>query len=294
MTTEADVLLRLIGASSTVKPVAGTYQGLDGLRALVQFDGGRVPAHFMTAWMPVLGDTVWVVVIDGVAYLLGPSAPRPADGTVVSVSAGIATVSTEIGNVPATYTGTAPSAGQQVKLLASGGFHIIGVKSTSPAPPPVVPGGGSGTAERTEVFYAVDAGSYQSRWWQDQVWASDGNWGAWFYGDKIWQTVPASAVGLSLEIYLPVVQLQGSPPRFGMHPWQQKAVSGTPTDGSYSGTTPIGVGGSGWAALPTSWIDSLKYGGGQNGVGLVHGGYNKFASLGADGQSGALRIKYRA
>jgi hypothetical protein len=287
---EADLLLTLLQSKSDARLVAGVYRGLLGMRATVDFEGGRVPAHFATAWRPAVNDNIWVLIVGGVAWLLGPTGPLASDATVVSVASGFATCSSDVGTIIATYEfGTTPTAGQQVKVIHNGGYHIIAVKSTSPAPTP--PGGGVSTpvGEFTQTFLAVDAGSFQSYWWNSQVWAQSSGQGAWFYGTKIPGTIPAAATILSVEVYCSVVSLFGGDPVWVVHGLPTRPA-GSP---ALSGGTAIHVSGSGWLALPTSFGNQLKAGGGGYGLGLNHGGLNKFNSLAADPQSGAIRIRYR-
>ena len=288
MSAETDVLLKAINERAKVRRVAGNYRGLDGLRAVVDFDGGRVPAHFATAWRPVVNDPVWVDIIDGVAWVVGPTAPHASDGTVVSVGGGLVIVSTDVGDVEATYdAGATLTAGQEVKLFSSGGYHVIGVKSSSPDAPPPDPGGGGAGGEVTQTFTAVDSGSFQSGWWTNRVYASSSNEGCWFYGTKIRDTIPAGAVILGVEIFLDVEQVFGGDPIFTTHTHALKP-GGSP---GLSGGSPVDIAGTGWYSLSTSFGDWLKSGGGSLGVGCNHGGYNIFAAV--PGQSGALRIRYR-
>jgi hypothetical protein len=292
VTSEATEVLKLLEGKSNVRMVAGNFRSLDGLRAVVDFDGGRVPAHFATAWRPVVNDPVWVLVADGVAWLVGPTAPAASDGVVVSVASGLATIDTDIGQIIATYDqGATLTAGQEVKLLASGGYHVVAVKSTSPVAPEPAPGGGGsgggGGAEQTQTFLAVDSGSYQSGWWTRRVYASSSNQGVYVYGTKIADTIPASAVILSVDIFLSAVQIFGGDPIFTTHAYGSRPGG----DPGLSGGVAVDVNGTGWWPLPAWFGDGLKAGGGALGVGTNHGGYNIFDA--APGESGSLRIRYR-
>jgi len=290
MTDETDVLLDIVDGKSAVRIVAGAYRGLNGLRAWVDFEGGRVPAHFATSWRPVVNDPVWVLIVDGVAWVTGPTSPLASEGTVVSVAGGVATISTDVGNVAATYnTGVTLTAGQPVKLLAHGGYHVVGVKASTPTSPTPDPGGGGGSTVVTQIFLPIDAASFQNGWWTGRVIAGSSNQGCWFYDFKMPWTIPASAVPSSIEIYLNPVQIQGSDPIFTTH------QHGTRPPGSPGlvGGVPIDVTGPGWYSLPLVFFNALKSGGGAAGVGLNHGGYNIFASLAQDPQCGAIRTTYR-
>jgi hypothetical protein len=270
-----------------VRIIQATFMaGSDGSGCLIDIQGSRIPALLGTTFLPEVGENVWVWVINDMYFIMGSTAVKPDQGTVVSASGGLATLTTSVGTtIAAPYVGAAPSAGQVMKLLWHNGPFAM-LMSTSPAPAPPPPPPPSGATTHTHYFAAIDAGSYGSRWWTDQVWASDNNLGAWFYGSKISDTIPAAAAISSVQIYISPQQISGSAPNFALHPYQVKP-GGSP---SYSLVTAIGVGGGGWLNLPTSFGNGLKAGGGSAGVGVDHGGYNIFNSLAADGQSGALSI----
>jgi hypothetical protein len=162
--------------------------------------------------------------------------------------------------------------------------------STSPAGN-TAPGGAVGTASsHTTVFTALDAGSFgpgtSGRWWTPQVYASDSNLGAWFYGSKISDTIPATALTQRVELYVgSASQISGSAPNIAVHGYGSKPA-GAPT---LSTIAAVGIA-PGWVTIPSSIGDALKAGGGAAGVGLNHGGYNILPSLTQDGMSGALRI----
>lgn len=290
MTNSADATLAAFGGKSSVAVVPGFYRGLDGLRAIVDFGEGRVPADLAMGVMPEVNDSVWIMTIDGKQpIVLGWTVPKPGGGEVVSVDGDLATVDTgSLGLVTAPF-GFTVSAGDLVKLYWNNGPFIISPMSTTPDPgvDPGAPGAGGG--EQTQVFTATESGSYRGRWWTPQVRAGDSNQGMWTYGSKIPGTIPASATILSVEIYISPVSIAGSAPIFAVHGYG--SVSGAPAP-SYGPSAAVGVAG-GWVALPTSFGDLLKSGGGYLGVGVNHGGNSIFNAVSADGLSGALRIRYR-
>lgn len=287
MTDEADVTLALLNGKSTVRVFAGTFVSATAAALTVDIPGGgRIVAAVGAGYLPEVNEPVWVWFIDGKPYVMGPTTVKPGKGTVISASGGFATLSTSIGNVVVPYDSRlSPTAGQVMKLTWQEGGFGIAVYSAVPAAPvaPVAPS--TGATQHVDTFTAGDAGSYQSgRWWTPEVWASDNNLGAWFYGSKIADTIPAGAVVTRVELYISAKQIQGYAPNIGMHALGSKV--GAP---SFTGTQAIAVA-PGWVDLPASWGNSLKSGGGQLGVGVNHGGYNIFRSLAQDGSSGALRI----
>jgi hypothetical protein len=110
---------------------------------------------------------------------------------------------------------------------------------------------------------------------------------AW-YGSKISDTIPATAVVQKFEFYVSAVQIQGNNPIFATHT-ELSRPAGAPTLTSV-GAFPIS---GGWVDLEDVGLtigNALKTGGGSFGVGLDHGGFNVLHSLAEDGQSAALRI----
>lgn len=285
---DVGAILNAVGGKAKVTMWLASFVGLDGSFAMCDIANGdklgRVPAKVTTPYRPEINEQVFVAAIDGKYFLLGPSVPKPAQGTVTAVQSNTATVSTDQGTVTASVgVGMTLSAGQVVKLFWSDGAHVLAALTAAPTPvvPPPPPDAGSST--HIDVFTAVDAGTYQNgRWWQDQPWASQSTIGAWFYGSKIRDTIQGGSVS-RIQIYLPVVQRQFDPPNIGTH-----AYGGKVSNPSVQNAAAVGVGGTGWYDLPVSFGQYLV--GNVGGIGLNHGGYNKFASLAADAQSGALRI----
>lgn len=266
------------------------FVSADTTGAWVDVQGARVPAAMGTDFLPEVGEIVNVWNIGDRYLIMGPAAVKPDVGTVQSVTGGFVTLLTSIGTtVTCPYDGSAvtPSAGQQMKLMwRNGAFAML--MSTSPPPVTPPPAPVAGASAHTDVFTTIDAGSYGSgRWWTGEVWASDSNLGAWWYGSKINDTIPSGAVIQKVEIFVPGgTQISGSNPNFALHGDQSKpgGAPGLTTVASPS-IAP------GWVSLPNSVGDALKAGGGSWGVGVNHGGYNIFPSRAQDGDTGKLRIQ---
>lgn len=302
MAETPDVLLELFAGKSKVSMQIANYRGLSELRCLVEYEGGRVPAHSVTAYRPEINERVWVAVIDGVPYMLGPTIPKPASGEVVSSGSGVVVVSTDVGEITATHnSGETFADGAIVKLAWSEGAHIIGTLSSPVVPEEVPPAPGQGGRLVDVEFTSIDSGSYQGGfgWRIDDVWSSASNYGAWFYGTKIRDTIPPTATIVKAEIYLPRPdRLLGARP-FGRHPHATKpggapSISATTTLPDASGwRNPPGNPGNGtegWVPIPTSLIDHLKTNVG--GLGFDLGGWNVWAGRQRDGQSGTIRVTY--
>jgi hypothetical protein len=285
MQVDVRALLTLTSAATTVQYIPAKYVGLnaDGT-VTVNINGAQVPATPTTVARPVVNDPVAVLALDQLLLMLGPTSTPPPRGTVVTAAGGIATLTTDVGTVSATYSGTAPAVGALVKLAWSDGAHILGVLTGTLTPPPVdlTDADGGGTPH-TDTFTAVDAGTFQTgRWFQAQPWAVDGAVGAWFYGTKVFDTLQGADVS-RIQIYLPIVRHLSGAPMFGVHAYPGKA-----SDPVVQSATAVPVGDSDWYDLPVSLGRFLANNVG--GIGLDGGGSTKFASLAGDGQSGALRI----
>jgi hypothetical protein len=287
MIDETTQLLALIAKKSTVVPLVGTFVSATATGCTVDVGGGRIPAQFGTSYLPEVNEAVWVLFIDGTPFMIGPTSAKAGQGTVVSVAAGLATLTTAFGTIAVPYASTlTPTAGQIMKLSWQGGGFGIAVMSNSPAGGVAPPAPSSGAVTHVDTFTAGDAGSHQSSgWWTPKVYASDSNLSAWWYGSKISDTVPAAAVVSKVEVYISAQQIQGASPNFALHADLSKP-GGAPT---LTSSTAVAVS-PGWVTLPLAFGNALKKDGGSYGVGLNHGGYSIFNSLTTDGQSGALRI----
>lgn len=296
---DSQALLKLIAGKSNARVELGYYRGVDFPRVTVDVGGGRIPAESATTFEPEINEQVQILFVDGKPWMLGPAVPKPHEGTVVTVSGDFATVMTDLGEVVAPFPfGATLTSGEQVKLLWAGGPFIVARMSATPEPE-VDPGADAApSTTRQETFTAVQAGSFQlngGRWSSPEPRASNGYLGAWFFGTKIRDTVPASARmpgdgSAAVEVFIRSTSRFGNAPVFAMH--SQPSAGGAP-DLSSGFAWNVGEG---WNRLPASvegtYFNALKGGGPALGIGLQHGGVNRFASLGADPQSGAIRITY--
>lgn len=288
MTDDVAQIEERLQGKSRVGMYSGSFVEYVDLAATVDLEGSRLLGiRSATPYLPSVGEQVWVQFVDGVPWMLGPTVIPPGDGTVFTVSSESAVVETDIGRITATYTaGAELSSGQNVKLYWQGGPHIIGALATTPPPVPVPPPPPEPTATRhVDTFTTVDAGSWSASygWSQSQVWASDSLLGAWFYGSKIRDTLSGATVE-KIEIWSTLTQIRGNNPNFATHPHGGKP-GGAPT---LERSTSIPVASGVWLELPLSFGQYLAENVG--GVGVNHGGWNKFRSRTEDPQTGALRI----
>lgn len=258
--------------------------------AWVDMGDSRFACDFGAGYVPRPGETVQVVSV-GDRHLVFPARALPGTGTVLTVTAGVVTVSTIVGTFPMPHVGTAPSSGDLVGISWSEQPFVLGrISVQPPAPDPIPDPGGGGV--RSATFMPTDTGSTDrgaARWWQAQPWASNTTYGAWFYGTQIRDTIPAGASLVSLEFFTSWQQRQGDAPRFALH--NLSAKGSLPSFGAYTAWSPN----AGWQVPPmaASWFAGLRAGGSALGVGLNQGGYNKFSSRAQDSMSGALRISWR-
>lgn len=281
-------LLTALDGKSTIRPMVGQYRGRVGGRALVDVGGGRIPVDVVTSYCPALNEDVSVWFIDGVPQMVGPSKLKAVSGVVVFVTNQFVTVDTDEGQRVMTYPqGLVLSSGQMVRIQPDDGGAVLHIMSTTPEPVEVPPPSvGGGPVEHTNVFTAVDGGSYRGRWWNSEIWGSDTNTGAAFYGTKVADTIPDTAPILSLEVFISPLMISGGNPVFFVHNSASKP-GGNVTRILSQVIAPV----PGWLALPTIWGDTLKSQ--YTGVGVGSGGYHKFKSVQQDPQSFALRIRSR-
>lgn len=291
MTDEVDAMFAQFGGAARVLLRRGVFAEVRSGVAWVDMGESRFACDFGSGYVPRVGDTVQVLTVDD-RHMLFPARALPGVGTVQTIGSGQVTVETTAGMFTMPYVGTAPTSGQLVGLSWSEQPFVIGPLSVQPEAPLPVPDPGAGQV-RSATFQVVDTGSHNvgsSNYWQAQPWASDSTFGGWFYGTQISDTIPASAEFVSLEFYVSWQSRYGGQPNFGLHglPWKSGQLS-------FTNVQPWAPA-AGWQTPPNAatWFAALKAGGGRSGIGLSHGGWNKFSSRAQDSMSGALRISWRS
>lgn len=281
----ADALARV----PVVESIVGVFVSQDGPVATVDVAGRRLLVKAATQLQVLPSDPVRLERRGPDLVVTGPSTNRATLGTV-TVAGNPATVEYPDGSgvtadLPVVDGLTVDVADTVIIDWASGGTVTAVVASPLSPEAPEDPGAGSGQTV-TVTLFADQSGSYGSSWWTDEVWASSSYVGGWFYGTKIKDSIPDSAVILSASIYLPAASTFGDPPNFGIHN-QAVRPAGSLTVSSTVALSPR----VGEVPLPTSWFDTLKASDG--GIGVNHGGRNVYRSVGADGNSGRLTVTYR-
>lgn len=289
MRNAAQEIARLFANVPEQESIVGVFVSQDGPVATVDVSGRRLQV-LSAAQTPVLpGDPVRLERRGPDLVLIGPTTARSTLGRV-TVAGDPATVEYPDGSgvtavLPVASEVTVSVDDTVVIDWSTGGAVIAVLSSTVDTETPDDPGGGG--QQVTVVFNAIDSGSYQSgRWWTDEVWASSSNTGGWFYGTKIKDTIPDSAVILSASMWLPARYKFGDRPNFAVHSSAFKP-GGALTFGASTELDPR----DGQVSVPTSWIDTLKSTDG--GIGVNHGGWTIYRGLSGDGRSGELTVKYQ-
>jgi hypothetical protein len=260
---------------------------------MVQVDFGQGPVTILSAGVaePLPGQSVRVLQVDATTMMLGPAVPRSGIGVVTATGSPTLTVTTSVGSLALPFIATYSAVnGDTVLIDWDAGGVVIGKVTAAPAgsyTPPV----GSATAFSVD-FRATDSGSYYSgSWVRDDLWASDSNKGAWFYGTTIPDTIPDTATITRVQVYLPEfynpfpAELAG----VGLHALSSKV-------GALALSSVVGVAaGAVWQDLPVTFGDALKTGA-SLGVGVQQlvalSGYHKYTGRASDADSGLLRIDW--
>lgn len=287
MVSSADVYARKFSESSRTRSVTGVFVQMSGVLARVNVQGATVDVRCDGWYPPIPGMPVRVDVTNGQMRVVGPAQTLPPraevvedvdSGTKASITDG---VSGWVLPVMAPYV---PIPGDVVVVNWVSG-HVLGEEAAPPQQtnPGEIP---PTSAPFTDLLIqAYQSGkfdlSYNNWWGGSEVWASNNNRGAWFYGNAL--TALAGAHIAKAEIYLPLISSVGSC-AVGLHP-HPTIPGGAPSIGSLVALDPR----SGWVALPAGWGDLLR----DNpswGVGVVapSGGLTKW--WGVPGMSGALRF----
>lgn len=260
-------------------------QAADGVRVTVKFgDGAPVDIPSSGQYLPWPEDSVQIERRNGQLVMTGPAKAKPATGTISAAGAPKATVT--VGGVDYLMPlrdGYTAVVGDPVTV--NWVTQIIEGKVTATnAPPSTLPDAGAPSGEPFDItFQAQESGSWNgSRYYLNDVQASDSIMGAWWYGSVIVDTL-ASATVTSVEIYLPLVQELGVATigrhGFGVNTgvWvgQVDAVPLSPRND--------------WVPLPLSYAALAT---GVSGISVTSGnGLNRWLGVQADGLSGAIRMR---
>lgn len=290
-TDYASQITKQLAAIQPVQSKIGVFVSRDGFKAIVNIGTSTVTLPFVGMYLPPAGHPVQLEMRAGQLVVAGPARPLPGVGKITGTGSPRATVTAWGAAYALPYrSGYAPVLNDDVEIAwtADGGVIQGKVTATSAAVAPGTNPGGGGGYFRPAPFTAIDSGSrYDSGggWINTNVYASSSMTGGWFYGSKIADTIPDSAVINLARIYLNPAQTQFGPPRLQVHtsPTKAGALSWV---GSYYELPAR----SGWVDIPLAFIDYLKSN--QGGLGMNHGGYDIYRGVPSDGLSGALDIAW--
>jgi hypothetical protein len=280
--TNNDLVRRALRRIPQVAQKTATFVRREGLKAVVNTGSTTIIIPFVGLYLPPAGHAVQLELRDGQWVVTGPATPLPGEGVITATGSPRAQV-TAWGQVytlryRSSYT---PVLNDLVELVWSADEGIIGGK-LSASSAVVAPG--------SDPFTAKDSGTWRSGsgWWTNTVRANVDD-GAWFYGNKIRDTIPDSATIVSARIYLPIQSIViDAPGQLRLHNEPSKP-GGAPT---FVGSAFAMSARRGWRTIPTSFIDYLKANVG--GIGFDGGGYWINYGVASDGLSGALDITYDA
>lgn len=283
-----------------------------GARVVVLDDGTRLTPLWPSATVIYDGDRVQVILIDGVAHVIGPvvPAPRPVSGTIAGgASSGTVPVAVPGGTVQARYTGTAPAIGTLVALIWNGTTPLLlpGVLApipTDPQPAPPAPAPPPSSAESgTLLVAAAGSGTWRTGSWgwassTDVVqggspYASQDSRGGMWYGDAprvlAGRTITGFRIRLGARLrigsYNSAATLHLYRTADSSRPGADFSRTAGPHDVTIGPNAPAD-----WVALPPSFGQSIVDAGG--GIGISGSPYAGFVGVGGDPAAGQLAFDW--
>lgn len=297
---------------------AGTVTTIGGSRAVVLDDGTRLTPLWPASVVLVDGDAVQVVLVDGVAHVIGPvvATPRPISGSIAgAASSGLVPVSTAAGTVRARYAGTVPAIGTLVGLIWQGGgappFLLPGTLApiaSDPQPPPPTPAPPpTGPASGTLQVPALGSGTWLAggTGWLPTTdlrqggapFANRESSGGWWYGAAAQvlhgRAIPKASIRLPARTRIgyynnpQVVHLY-----LTSNPTRPAGDLGR-VAGPFDVTLPPGwapAPDQGWIQLPAGWGQSMVDTGA--GIAIFGGPYLGLAGIGTDPASGLIALDW--
>ena len=284
MSSSTDLILARLATIPDVSQQTAIFVKMVGPLAVVNIGDRSVSVPCSGFYPPLAGMIVQVERRNGRLLLTGPAVPLDPMG--VMVSAGTPKALVNSGGVEyllGLRAGYSPVVGDVVEInwntaIIQGKVTVAAVPLGTVANPPV-----TSSPLSTDPVLADGSGSYQGRWWMNDVWASNNNDGAWFYGGRIQSALVGASIS-KIEIYLPLMSRIGNVP-IGVH------SSGSQPGGPVAASMLTALGNrSGWVELPIGFANYLR----DNAGGIfVQGGTgsNRWKGTQKDSLSGALRFQ---
>ncbi len=283
MTSSTELILRELARIPDVGHQLAEFVAMTGVKAVVNIGDKSVTIPVSGWYPPVAGMIVQLERRNGELIVTGPATQNPPLGKVTGTGSPKVTVVAGGTSYLLYYrAGYTPAVGDDVEINWATGVVQGKVTGTPADPGPGQnPGGGGGPFSDLVVF-ADDSGSYNSRWWTNDVWNSDNNTGAWFHGGKLRSALKGADV-TSIEIFLNPREASGYAPKVGLH------NSNTKPGGNVGVHDQIDLEPrEGWVRLPTWWGNWLRDNDGS--IGTTRSGYTIWRGTASDRYSGALRF----
>ena len=282
MSADTRLILSKLATIPDVGHKLGVFVRMDGALAVVNVGDRSVTIPCSGFYPPVGGMSVQLERRNGSLIVTGPSAQLAPLGVITAGGSPKCTVM--VGGVEYILgyrAGYVPAIGDDVEINWATAIIQGKVTALSITEAPVANDVAPTVAFNGLVVMAAGSGSYNGRWWTNDVYNGDNNRGAWFYGERIRDslrgTTPTKA-----EIFLDPRQASGNSPQVGLH---SSATAGGNVD--VSGQIALEPR-SGWVEIPLSWALTLRDNIG--GIGVTPSGYTIWRGTNANAMSGALRF----
>ncbi|TFD27529.1 hypothetical protein [Cryobacterium cryoconiti] len=281
MASDTELILNKLATIPDVGSKLGVFVRMEGVLAVVNVGDRAVTLPCTGFYPPVEGMSVQLERRNGALIVTGPAAQLAPLGVIKAGGSPKCTVLVSgIEHMLGYRDGYVPAIGDDVEINWATG--IIQGKVTS-VPVTVMPTENQSAAPvafGNLLVMAAQSGSFNGRWWTNDVYNGDNNTGAWFYSSRVADALRGATV-TKVEIFLNPRQASGNSPQIGTHP-----------SGSMGGN--VAVSGqialeprSGWVQIPLAWVAALMAGGG---IGVTRSGYTIWRGTGSDALSGALRF----
>lgn len=293
-----------------VRLVAATVVQL-GSAIGVNVNGSNPPVWWPAGYIPLVGDAVKVLLVDGIAVVHSPvvTVQRPLTGTVSGTAAGgtVPVTTTEAGVLLCRYVGASPANGTLVRLDWQSTTPWVWPSAAVAVTPPPTSGGGGPTpppttGSGTHSVAAIDSGSWSAQGWSSfhgpdltqGAWSGGTSYtGAWFYGAAPQQIAGATVTAARLRL--------GARRRLGSYnsPLTINLFRTTNASRPAGDTTrvdgPFGIALAAnapaqWVAIPTAWGQALATSGG--GLAIAGGTYGGVQGIGGDPASGQIQLDW--
>lgn len=302
-------------AGSVPVPVVDLLPGVvvtSGTTLAVNVNGATPSVWWAAGYIPQVGDSVKVLLVNGTAHVLGPvvDTVRTLTGTISgAASGGLVPVDTTEGTVSARYVGTAPTIGTLVFLdwqattprlmstFAAATTTAPVVEPDAPPPPPAITSGQHSATPLDSGTYNSSTSSWSGFHGFNLVQGTySGTYhGSYFYGAAPQQiagrTVTGAAIRLGARLRIGNYNSALTLNLYRHTSLTRPGGDVSRVEGPHSIVLDPGAG-AGWYSLPTSWGQALADSGG--GISVSGGTYGGVHGIDSDPASGQLAFNWEA